>query len=177
MPLDHEDLLITARVRPSFHAIESVTLRYRIMFDDEISVPMFDDGAHGDGAAGDGWYGASIPANLSTNGQMIRYFVSATDVNSNASRWPLFTNPTNTEEYLGTIVNPTNLASKLPIFHLFVAPGQLADEMAAGSWYVVDGRADDAFSDDPAPLWRQVLRRQPPPLTILSTYPAELGLN
>ena len=126
VPLDHEDLLLTARVRPSFHSVDSVTLRYRIMFGDEISVPMFDDGAHGDGAAGDGWYGASIPANLSTNGQMIRYFVSATDVNSNASRWPLFTSPTNTEEYLGTIVNPTNLTSKLPIFHLFVAPGQLA---------------------------------------------------
>ncbi len=125
-PLDHEDLLVTARVLPSFHPVTSVTLRYRIMFGAEASTPMLDDGAHGDGAAGDGVFGGIIPANLSTNGQMIRYLVAATDVNSNASRWPLFTHPTATEEYLGTIVNPTNLTSRLPVFHLFVAPGQAA---------------------------------------------------
>jgi len=79
----------------------------------------------------------------------------------------------------GDIALITGITSRLRVFagHSGWAPGQLADEMAAGSWYVVDGRADDAFSDDPAPLWRRVLRRQPPPLTILSTYPAELGLN
>jgi CotH kinase protein/Lamin Tail Domain/Bacterial TSP3 repeat len=122
VPLDHQDLLVTARVRPSFQAVSSVTMRYRIMFSNEVTTPMFDDGAHGDGAAGDGLYGATIPANLSTNGQMIRYLIAATDVSANPSRWPLFTNPTNSEEYLGTIVNPTNVTSKLPIFHLFAPP-------------------------------------------------------
>ena len=122
VPLDSEDLLVTARVRPSFRAIGGVTMRYRIMFSNEVTTTMFDDGVHGDGAAGDGIYGATIPANLSTNGEMIRYLIAATDVNANASRWPLFTNPTNSEEYLGTIVNPTNVTSKLPIFHLFAPP-------------------------------------------------------
>ena len=125
VPLDHENLTVTARIRPSFRAIGTVTMRYRIMFNNELTTAMFDDGAHGDGAAGDGVYGATIPANLSTNGQMIRYLIAATDVTASASRWPLFTNPTATEEYLGTIVNPTNVTSKLPIFHLFVAPGQM----------------------------------------------------
>ena len=126
VPLDDEDLVVTAKVRPSFRAIAGVTMRYRIMFNAEISTPMFDDGAHGDGAAGDGVYGAIIPANLSTNGQMIRYLIAATDVSAGASRWPLFTSPTATEEYLGTVVNPDYVTSKLPIFHLFVAPGQMA---------------------------------------------------
>ena len=126
VPLDHEDLLVTARVRRSFRAIDSVTMRYRVMFGDELATSMFDDGAHGDGAAGDGLYGATIPADLSTSGEMIRYFIVATDVNTNTSRWPLFTSSTATEEYLGTIVSPTNLTSKLPIFHLFVGPTQLA---------------------------------------------------
>ena len=97
-------------------------MRYRIMFSNEVTTAMFDDGNHGDGGANDGVYGATIPANLSTNGQMIRYLVAATDVNTNASRWPLFTNPTNTAEYLGTIVDPTNVTSKLPIIHLFAPP-------------------------------------------------------
>lgn len=125
VPLDHEDLVVTARVRPSARAVGSVTMRYRIMFSNEVTVTMFDDGAHGDGPAGNGVYGATIPANLSTNGQMIRYLISATDINGNASRWPLFTNPTNTAQYLGTIVDPTNVTSKLPIFHLFVSPTEL----------------------------------------------------
>ncbi|MBL9170431.1 MAG: lamin tail domain-containing protein [Verrucomicrobiales bacterium] len=125
VPLDHEDLIVTAAVRRSFQPVAGVTLRYRIQFGTEASTPMLDDGLHGDGLAGDGVYGAIIPANLSTNGQLIRYAITATDTTARNSRWPLFTNPTSTEEYLGTIVNPTNLTSKLPIFHLFVAPTQL----------------------------------------------------
>ncbi len=126
VPLDHEDLLVTASVLASFHPVASVTLRYRIQFGAEVATPMLDDGAHGDGLAGDGVFGALIPASLSTNGQMIRYLVAATDLNGSASRWPLFTHPTSTAEYLGTIVDPTNVTSRLPMFHLFVAPGQTA---------------------------------------------------
>ncbi|MEP6598595.1 MAG: YqgE/AlgH family protein [Actinomycetota bacterium] len=57
------------------------------------------------------------------------------------------------------------------------SPGQLADELAAGAWYVVDGSTRDVFSDDPAPLWQRVLRRQPPPLSLLSTYPVDPLVN
>ena len=138
VPLDNEDLLVTARVSPTFAPVASVTMRYRIMFSNEVTATMFDDGAHGDGAMGDGVYGATIPANLSTNGQMIRYLIAATDVNAKPSRWPLFTNPTNSEEYLGTIVNPTNVTSKLPIFHLFapatvLQPGPTTSQLGADS--------------------------------------------
>jgi hypothetical protein len=126
VPAEDEDLYVTARIRPSFRAVASVTMRYRIMFNAEVSTPMLDDGAHGDGLAGDGVYGAIIPANLSTNGQMIRYLIAATDVTAGASRWPLFTSPTGSEEYLGTVVKPDYVTSQLPIFHLFVGPTQLA---------------------------------------------------
>ena len=123
VPRDDQDLIVTARVLPSFFPVAGVTMRYRIMFSNELTTPMFDDGAHGDGAMGDGVYGATIPANLSTNGQMIRYLVAATDVNANSSRWPLFATTTNHAEYLGTMVEATHVTSQLPIFHLFAAPG------------------------------------------------------
>ena len=127
VPLDADDLLVTARVTPALAAVGSVTLKYRIMFNTEVTAPMFDDGAHGDGAAGDGIYGATISSTLSTNGQMIRYAITATDALANTSRWPVYGGTvTNTAEYLGTIVNPTNLTSKLPVFHLFASPVQLA---------------------------------------------------
>jgi putative transcriptional regulator len=69
--------------------------------------------------------------------------------------------------------------TRLRVFagHSGWAPGQLADELGAGSWYVVDGLLDDAFTAQPATLWRQVLRRQPVPLRALSTYPRELAVN
>lgn len=71
------------------------------------------------------------------------------------------------------------VTDRLRVFagHSGWAPGQLADELAVGAWYVVDGSASDVFSDDPSPLWQRVLRRQPPPLSLLSTYPADLQLN
>jgi hypothetical protein len=126
VPRDEEDLLVTARVLPTFAAVASVELRYRVMFGAETATPMLDDGAHGDGLAGDGVYGAWIAANASASGQMIRYYLVATDTAAKTSRWPLFTDPNGTEEYLGTVVEPANVVSKLPVFHLFVAPAQMS---------------------------------------------------
>jgi putative transcriptional regulator len=55
--------------------------------------------------------------------------------------------------------------------------GQLEDEIARGGWFVVAGGLDDVFSPHPGTLWRSVLRRQPAPLSLLSTYPVDVGLN
>ncbi|MDB6034785.1 MAG: hypothetical protein JWM16_5123, partial [Verrucomicrobiales bacterium] len=122
VPLDSDDIVVTALVRPTFNPVGSVTLRYRVMFNAEIPVTMFDDGLHGDGLAGDGVFGAAIPASASTNGQMVRWYISATDTNGNASRWPLFFDPAGSAEYLGTVVEPSYVTSKLPIVHLFAPP-------------------------------------------------------
>jgi putative transcriptional regulator len=73
----------------------------------------------------------------------------------------------------------TAITGRMRVFagHAGWAPGQLDAELAAGAWYVVPGSPDDVFSDDPAPMWRRVLRRQPPPLRLLSTYPPDPLLN
>ena len=126
VPTDTEDLRVTARVRASFQPVASVTLRWRVNFGPESSLPMWDDGARGDGATGDGLYAATLPANLASPGQMIRYRIVATDTQGATSRWPLFPSATTSPEYLGTMVQPTNLVTQLPVFHLFVAPTQLA---------------------------------------------------
>src|SRR5262249_6001631 len=68
VPLDSQDILVTARVSPTFALIGSVAVRYRVMYGAETELPMFDDGMHGDGAANDGVYGQTLPvAALSTN--------------------------------------------------------------------------------------------------------------
>jgi len=132
VPLDSEDLLVTAKITPAFAPVASVALRYRVMYSNEVTLLMFDDGTHGDGAAGDGIFGASIPAGASTNGQMIRYFISATDAAGRPGRAPLFNDPLDSDEYFGTVVHNPAINTPLPVFHWFVA-APAAAEAATGT--------------------------------------------
>lgn len=49
--------------------------------------------------------------------------------------------------------------------------GQLDSEMAEGSWIVAPGLPSDLLSAPSVDVWQRVLRRQPWPLPMLSTYP------
>ena len=125
VPRENEDLVVTARISAAFSPLSNVILRYQVQFNPVVAVTMLDNGLHGDGAAGDGVFGASVPASVSTHGQMIRYFVSASDLGGSQSRWPLFNSPLDSPEYLGTVVSPETVQSQLPVFHLFVSPQNL----------------------------------------------------
>ena len=60
----------------------------------EVSLTFLDDGAHGDGAAGDGIYGAPFPPALPRPGQMVRWYITATDTTgTNISRLPPLPQP------------------------------------------------------------------------------------
>ena len=120
VPTTNEALWVRAVVTPTLRPVGYVTLRYRVMFGAETGLPMFDDGQHGDGGAGDGVYGAAIPAGVATPGQMVRYYVVAGDAQSNEMRSPAFADPLHSPEYYGTVVaNPALAASRLPVLHWF----------------------------------------------------------
>lgn len=70
-------------------------------------------------------------------------------------------------------------ASGLRIFagHAGWSAGQLEDEIAEGAWYVLEGEAGDAFTDDPEGLWPGVLRRQHGDLALMASYPDDPTLN
>ena len=55
--------------------------------------------------------------------------------------------------------------------------GQLEGEVDEGSWHVVPAVPADLFTADPERLWYDVLRRQPTPLSLLTTLPADANLN
>ncbi len=55
--------------------------------------------------------------------------------------------------------------------------GQLAEEIAAGGWFIVDSQPGDLFADNPDRLWRDVLRRQPGELAFVATFPENPALN
>jgi len=130
VPGTNQSLTITCRVTQALSPINSVKLNWSVMFNAPQPTTMLDDGLHGDGAAGDGVFGAIITNQVGgvwtyAPGQMVRWFISAQDSQSRTSRWPLFLSPTESAEYLGTVIADPTLGSTLPIFQLFVAPGQL----------------------------------------------------
>ncbi|WP_375477842.1 YqgE/AlgH family protein [uncultured Jatrophihabitans sp.] len=71
------------------------------------------------------------------------------------------------------------IARRLRVFagHAGWAPDQLDAELTEGAWWVVGGSPADLFSEEPKPLWRRVLARQPMPLRLLSTYPLDVSLS
>jgi hypothetical protein len=120
LPAAGEPITVTVRAQASLLPIEAVVLHYRVMYRDEAAVPMLDDSAHGDDAAGDGTYGAVIPGDGYGPGEMVRYYVTAVDAQEHASRWPLFQDPTNSPEYQGTMAADPSVNSLLPVLYWFV---------------------------------------------------------
>ncbi|MEN0129938.1 MAG: YqgE/AlgH family protein [Brevundimonas sp.] len=55
--------------------------------------------------------------------------------------------------------------------------GQLDDEIAEGSWYVLPAHPTDPFTVEPEQLWRRVLRRQGGDLAIVANFPLDARLN
>lgn len=53
------------------------------------------------------------------------------------------------------------------------APGQLDEEIENGDWYVVPALPGDVVTPGGADLWGDVMRRQPMPLPLFSTFPAD----
>jgi putative transcriptional regulator len=53
----------------------------------------------------------------------------------------------------------------------------LEEEVEEGAWWVCDALPGDCFTESPAHLWRDVLRRQGMPVALLATFPADLANN
>ena len=118
-PADNDDLYVTARVAPTFRPVADVKLYYRVMFNSESNVVMLDDGLHADGVAGDGIYGAIIPSTASVPGELLRYYLTATDTSNTLSRLPVLGDANNSSLYFGTVVKNPVLTNALPVLHWF----------------------------------------------------------
>lgn len=120
-PADADDLVISAEVIPvAGQALTAVELHVRVMYGGVSILAMHDDGLAPDAVAGDGFWSALIPANLSRPGEMLRWFVSASDGAGGLGRAPFFANPTNSAEYFGTMIADPALVSPLRVLHWFV---------------------------------------------------------
>jgi len=115
MPAANEDLHITALIEPSFDPVVSAELHYRVMFGWEETVPLLDDGLSCDGNYGDRIYGARIPATQFDTGQMVRWYIKATDAAGRESRFPAYVDLLNSPKYCGTVVEEPSLTNPLGV--------------------------------------------------------------
>lgn len=118
-PATQEDLVVSAKIDPTLNAVGSVRLYYRVMYGAEVSLPMLDDGLHGDGVAGDGTFGAVIPHTAYSAGQLVRYYFVAADRVNNQTRFPAVGDVNNSTLYFGTVVKDPTLTNSLPVLHWF----------------------------------------------------------
>jgi len=77
---------------------------------------------------------------------------------------------------------PSDVATAVSEVRVFAgyagwSPGQLEEEVAEGSWWVLDGLPSDAFTGRPERLWQDVLRRQEAPISFAASYPEDPTLN
>ncbi|MGE5294971.1 MAG: CotH kinase family protein, partial [Solirubrobacterales bacterium] len=119
-PTMRDNMQITVRISPSFAPVIEAWLCYRVMFESSTQIPLLDDGNSGDGASGDGIYGARIPSGTFAAGQMVRWYVTASDATGRTSRFPAFRDPLNSPQYDGTIIADPSLKNPLPVLHWFI---------------------------------------------------------
>ncbi|HNS20845.1 MAG TPA: lamin tail domain-containing protein [Sedimentisphaerales bacterium] len=121
-PSVQEDLVITAEVSPTLAAVREVRLLCRVNYAPHYpaeGLPMVDDGTGADAAAGDGIYTTVIPFAPYRAGDMVRWCVTAEDIDGKVSRDPLFPYSGDWPQYYGTVVRDPAITSQLPVLRWF----------------------------------------------------------
>ena len=86
IPRSSEPVTITAQILDQTTSGITATLFWRADDGSFHDLPMQDDGQHGDGAAGDSVYGATIPAQADLT--VVEFYVHATDATNHMRTWP-----------------------------------------------------------------------------------------
>ena len=87
------------------------------------STPMFDDGAHGDGAAGDGYFGAVLPARPDKT--VVEFYLRASDATGHARTWPAPTDAAGTQGANALYqVDELTYAGSQPVYRLIITASE-----------------------------------------------------
>ena len=117
------NLTITAKVLPSLRPLATtnpVQIKYVIMYGTEQTVNMTDMGATVGDPAGTHLFSGSIPTSGVGPGQMLRWRVVASDNTAVTGTAPEFSDPTDTEQYYGTVAVDSTVTSSLPVLYWFI---------------------------------------------------------
>lgn len=119
IPLSNDPVTVSARVVAESRGGLVVTLYWRVdgaaTFD---AMPMFDDGAHGDGVGGDDLFGATLPAR--PNGTVVEFYLTARDPEGHLRTYPVVIPPAGsarTANLLYQVDNSTDTGAQ-PVYRL-----------------------------------------------------------
>lgn len=95
---------------------------------------------------------------------------------------PEFTRLANRLVHVDLRTDPATLGGLLEGVRIFAgyaewAPGQLDDEIERGDWYVAPALPSDVIAPAGTDLYSDIMRRQPMPLPLFSTFPADIDDN
>jgi hypothetical protein len=141
-PQPGQQITVTMRTSPEAVIASNPALRYRVMHGAEAQTLFYDDGLHGDGAAGDHLWGAVIPS-APAAGQMVRWRIGLVS-SGTTSRWPVNSNAAaELPLYEGTVVGG-GAAGALPVYQIFV-PGYTMPSGSSHTGADTDAGARGAF--------------------------------
>lgn len=95
---------------------------------------------------------------------------------------PQFTRLANRLVHVDLEADPVALGDEVEGLRIFAGyaawqPGQLDEEILRGDWFVAPALPTDVIAPAGADLWGDVMRRQPMPLPLFATFPANLEDN
>ncbi len=162
IPGSSDPVVVTAEIIDADLAGVSVTLQWRVDTSVYIkseyptyvpasytTISMVDDGLNGDGQAGDGVYGATIPAQA--NEAVVEFFITASDTQANTRTWPAACDVDGTPQQVANMLYQVNDAfatettwspGKQPVYYLVMTEaerGRIED--------IGDGGSDEQYSD------------------------------
>lgn len=133
-----EDLVVDVVMSPHSDDPECVTLVYRVMYGPESHIPMSRSGTSG--------FTATIPAAEFAAGNMVRWYVKATDMKGRSVRDPPFPGA-EWPEFHGTLIFDPSLTSTLPSLHWFTNdPDNAVKNGARGSVFFNGRFYDNVFT-------------------------------
>jgi hypothetical protein len=148
IPTSSDFVQVTARLTDEFFAGLSATVFYRtatLTPGAFSSLPMSDNALHGDGDAGDGVFGATLPA--FPNGRVVEFYISASD-GVNSRTWPGPTDGSGTQgaNALYQVENTPAVSDQgLPVYRLIMT-AQEEDEFSSANFdYASNAQMNTTF--------------------------------
>jgi regulation of enolase protein 1 (concanavalin A-like superfamily) len=118
LPAANQSVVVTAQAHDP-NGVQNLTLYYRLdPASTYTAVPMKDDGTGGDAVANDGIFSATIPGQAAN--QLAAYYISATDSNSVATRFPALLNDNSPARECLVLFGDGNPGGSFDVYHLWV---------------------------------------------------------
>ncbi|MAG57187.1 MAG: hypothetical protein CMJ83_12915 [Planctomycetes bacterium] len=123
-PTTSDSIVVTAAtIAPPGIPVSGMTLRYRVNYGGETAVGMTNTG---------GTWSATIPSSVTGSSDMVRWRITASNSGAGTPMTPLFLDPNNSPQYLGTAIDDPGVNSQLDTFYWWIQSPSQANTGSGG---------------------------------------------